>query len=70
MKMKPWNLLVLFVILLTIIAYLLLFNEQKTDPKLGSVPYIFWTGFIVTVLLVFATFLGSKLFPFKDPKKP
>ena len=70
MKYKSWNLLVLLVIILTIVSYLFLFNEEKTDPSLGSVPFIFWTGFIVTVVLVFATFLGSKLFPFEDPKKP
>ncbi|MEN2283728.1 hypothetical protein AAGF08_16410 [Algoriphagus sp. SE2] len=70
MKYKSWNLLVLLVIILTIVSYLFLFNEEKIDPSLGSVPFIFWTGFIVTVVLVFATFLGSKLFPFEDPKKP
>ncbi|MBN7816108.1 hypothetical protein [Algoriphagus pacificus] len=70
MKSKSWNLLVLSVILLTVVAYLFLFSEQKIDPELGSVPYIFWTGFIVTVVVVFATFLGSKLFPYEDPKKP
>jgi len=68
MKSKSWNLLVLLVIILTVVSYLFLFKEQKVDPELGSVPYIFWTGFIVTVLLVFGTFLGSKYFPFEDPK--
>jgi hypothetical protein len=70
MKSKSWNLLVLFVVILAVGSFLFLFKEQKVDPELGSIPYIFWTGFIVTVLLVFATFLGSKLFPFEDPKKP
>ncbi|MBN3581786.1 hypothetical protein JYB64_05260 [Algoriphagus aestuarii] len=70
MKSKSWNLLVLLVILLTAGSFLFIFKENQTDPSLGSVPYIFWTGLLITGFLVFATFLGSKLFPFEDPKKP
>ncbi|EAZ83209.1 hypothetical protein [Algoriphagus machipongonensis] len=69
MKFKLWNLLVLLVVILTAVTYLFLFQENQEDPKIGAVPYIFWTGFIVTVVIVFATFLGSKFFPFEDPKK-
>ncbi|MEP1085179.1 hypothetical protein [Algoriphagus sp.] len=70
MQSKQWKTLVLLVILLTIGAFLLLFRENKLDPTLAGIPFVFWTGFLVTCLVVFATFLGSKFFPFEDPKKP
>ncbi|WP_373398179.1 hypothetical protein V8V91_27690 [Algoriphagus halophilus] len=70
MKSKYWNLLVIVIVALTVASYLLLFSEHQIEPSLGSVPYVFWTGLLVTILIVFATFLGSKLFPHEDPKKP
>ena len=69
MQSKQWKSLVLTVILLTVCAFLFLFKENKLEPSLAGIPFVFWTGFLVTSLLVFATFLGSKFFPFKDPKK-
>lgn len=69
MKHSLWTLLVLFVILLTAIAFLILFSEQTLEPKLGSVPYVFWVSFGVTCLIVLATFLGSRIFPFQENRK-
>ena len=69
MKSKQWKILVLTVIILTVGAFLFLFKENKLEPTLAGIPFSFWTGFLVTSLLVFATFLGSKFFPFEDPKK-
>ena len=69
MKSKQWKILVFTVIALTVCAFLLLFKENKLAPTLGGVPFVFWTGLVVTILIVFATFLGSKFFPFEDPKK-
>ncbi|UZD22588.1 hypothetical protein PBT90_04035 [Algoriphagus halophytocola] len=69
MKSKQWNFLVLAVTVLTVFAYLFLFKSGKLDPTLASIPFVFWSGFVVTVLVVIATFLGSKFFPYKDPKK-
>ncbi|WP_192346330.1 hypothetical protein [Algoriphagus sp. Y33] len=70
MKSKLWKTLVLAVIILTVGAFLFLFKEHKLEPTLTGIPFTFWTGFLVNVLVVFATFLGSKFFPFEDPKKP
>jgi hypothetical protein len=70
MKFKIWNLLVLTVVILAIISYLLLFQENKVNPTLLGIPFAFWTGFLVTVLVVIATFLGSRFFPHDEPKKP
>lgn len=70
MKSKQWKTLVLIVILMTVGSFLFLFNENKLEPILAGIPFVFWTGLLVTILVVFATFLGSKFFPFEDPKKP
>lgn len=69
MKSKQWKQLVLAVIVLTVSSYLFIFEEGKLDPTLADVPFVFWSGFLITVLVVFATFIGSKVFPFEDPKK-
>ncbi|SMP34167.1 hypothetical protein SAMN06265367_109117 [Algoriphagus winogradskyi] len=69
MQSKQWKILVLAVIVLTVCAFLLLFKENKLQPTLAGIPFVFWSGFLVTALVVFATFLGSKFFPFEDPKK-
>ncbi|MDR7131351.1 heme/copper-type cytochrome/quinol oxidase subunit 4 [Algoriphagus sp. 4150] len=69
MKSKRWKILVLAVILMTVGAFLFLFKENKLEPTLAGIPFIFWTGLLITVAVVFATFLGSKFFPFEDPKK-
>ncbi|MCE7054886.1 hypothetical protein LZF95_09400 [Algoriphagus sp. AGSA1] len=69
MKSKLWKQLVLAVLVLTACSYLFLFKEEKSDPSLANVPFAFWSGFLITVLVVLATFIGSKVFPFDDPKK-
>lgn len=69
MKSKIWNILVLIVLLLSVGSFLFLFEEHKTDPKLGNIPFVFWTGFSVTLLVVVLTFLGSKFFPHEESKK-
>ncbi len=70
MKHKIWNSLVLFIVLLTILSFGFLFREQQVDPKMAHIPFTFWTGLIVTMIVVFCTFLASKFFPYEDPKKP
>ncbi len=69
MKPKPWPLLASAVFLLSIISFWLVFQEGKTTPALGSVPYVFWSSFAITVLIVVATFLGSIIFPHQNSSK-
>lgn len=69
MKLKPWHFLASAVFLLSIISFLLIFQEEKTTPSIGSVPFIFWSSFIITGLVVLATFLGSIIFPQEDSPK-
>ena len=70
MKHKIWNAIILIVLALAIGSYLLVFEENKLTPTLWNIPYIFWTGFLITVLVVVLTYFGSVFFPHEDPKKP
>ena len=63
MKLKPWHFLASAVFLLAIVSFWFVFQEDKTNPSLGPVPFIFWTRFAITVLVVLATLLGSIIFP-------
>lgn len=69
MKSKIWNSIVLAVLILSVGSFLFLFRENKVDPRLGDVPFVFWTGLLVTVLLVGLTFLASRFFPYEESKK-
>jgi len=69
MTFKSWHLLATAVLLLTIAAFWWIFQEGKIDPMLGSVPFVFWTSFAVTLLIVVATFIGSKIFPHQEDSK-
>lgn len=69
MKYKIWNILVFTVLILTVGSFLILFRENKVDPTLSNVPYVFWTGFLVTVVIVVLTFLASRFFPHQESKK-
>lgn len=69
MKSKIWNILVITVVALFIVSFLFLFEENKVDPTLGKVPYAFWSGFLVTVVIVGLTFLASRFFPHQESKK-
>ncbi len=70
MNQKVWTILVLLVVILTLVSFLFLFASQKIDPMMGSIPYVFWVSFGVTCLVVIATFVGSRVFPFEEIKKP
>lgn len=69
MKSKIWNLIALAVFFLSVGSFLVIFEENKIDPRLGGVPYIFWTGFLITVVVVGLTFLASRFFPHEESNK-
>jgi hypothetical protein len=69
MKQKIWRFLVSFVIALAMASFLIIFKENKMTPTLAGIPFIFWSGFFVTVLVVLATFIASKIFPYGEPAK-
>ena len=70
MKSKIWNAIIFAVIALPVGSYWLVFEENKLTPELFKIPFIFWTGFLITVLVVMLTYLGSIFFPHEDPKQP
>ena len=70
MKQKIWRFLVSLVIALAMASFLIIFKENRITPSLEKIPFIFWSGFLVTVLVVLATFLASKIFPYVEPAKP
>ncbi|WP_026967891.1 hypothetical protein [Algoriphagus terrigena] len=69
MKSKIWNIIVLAVLIVSVGSFLFLFVENKVTPKLGSVPFVFWAGLLVAILLVGLTYLGSVFFPHEESKK-
>jgi drug/metabolite transporter (DMT)-like permease len=69
MKSKIWSILVISVVALSIVSFLVLFEENKVEPSLVKVPYAFWTGFLVTVIIVVLTFLASRNFPHQESDK-
>ncbi|GAA0877904.1 hypothetical protein GCM10009119_08720 [Algoriphagus jejuensis] len=69
MKSKIWKIIVLAVLITSIGSFLFLFKENKVDPRLGGIPFIFWTGFALAALLVAMTYLGAQFFPHEENKK-
>lgn len=69
MKPKIWNAIIFAVIVLTVGSYWFVFEENKLTPELFNIPFIFWSGFLISVLVVILTFLASVFFPHEDPKK-
>lgn len=69
MQSKIWNILVVTVLTLSIVSFLVLFEENKVEPTFAKVPYAFWTGFLVTVVIVVLTFLASRFFPHQESDK-
>jgi hypothetical protein len=52
-----------------LVSFLIIFKENKITPTLAGIPFIFWSGFLVSVLIVLATYLASKIFPYGEPSK-
>lgn len=69
MKSKIWRILVFLVLILTVVSFLFLFREYEVGPTIANVPFVFWTGFLVTVVVVALTFLASWFFPHQESKK-
>jgi hypothetical protein len=69
MKQKIWRFLVSLVIALALASFLIIFKENKMAPTLEGIPFIFWSGFLVSVLVVLATYLASKIFPYGESAK-
>lgn len=70
MKPKIWNAIIFAVIALAVGSFFFVFEENKLTPVLWNIPFIFWSSFLISVLVVVLTYLGSVFFPYEEPKKP
>lgn len=69
MKPNIWNLTVFAVLALAVFSYGIVFEEGKIAPAIWNIPFIFWSSFLITVLVVLCTFLGSLYFKREEIKK-
>ncbi|MCK5277840.1 MAG: hypothetical protein KAI99_20005 [Cyclobacteriaceae bacterium] len=61
-KRKYWRILRAAVIALCLLTFTpLVIPEGVYKPELFGVPYSLWTSFLITVTLVFLTYLGTKV---------
>ncbi len=68
MKTLYWQMSVAIVVILLLASFTIVFQSNITAPKLAGIPFIFWTSFLLTVLLVLMTYLGFRVFPYKEDK--
>lgn len=66
MKPKIWSLIVITILILAMISFFFIFQENKLNPTIAGIPFIFWTGFLVTTLVVVLTYLASRFFPYDE----
>lgn len=63
-KRKYWKWSCLAVIFLSVISFTPLIIPNGTyKPMVFGVPYSLWTSFLITVLLVVLTYIGTKVHP-------
>lgn len=63
-KTKYWTICCVAAIILSIITFTpLVIPQGVSNPKLAGIPYSLWTSFIITVLLVVLTFIGTRVHP-------
>jgi len=64
---KYWTLCAVLVILLMVLGYTpLMIPNGVYKPMILGIPYTLWTSFLITVILVALTYIGSKVHPGSD----
>ncbi|WP_217447798.1 hypothetical protein [Maribellus comscasis] len=63
MKQKIyWRITAAIAVLLILLTFTpLVIAPGKTDPKLFSMPYTFWTSILITIALVVLTYIGGRV---------
>lgn len=69
MKKGYWYILVGVVLIVAIGSFAFAFRPGKTEPSFLSMPFVLWSGILLTIVLVLCTFIGSLIFPFKEDKR-
>ncbi len=63
-KRLYWKIACIAAILLCILTFTpLVIPQGIAKPELAGVPYSLWTSFIISVLLVVLTFIGTRVHP-------
>jgi uncharacterized membrane protein len=70
MKNTFWKLTVGAVLLIVLITYGFLLRENISEPEVAGIPFVFWTSFVATVLIVALTFVAAKNFSHTQNPKP
>ena len=61
-KLKYWRICTLLVVILIILTYTpLIIPSGVYKPMILGIPYSLWTGFLITVVLVVLTYIGSRV---------
>jgi hypothetical protein len=69
-KLKYWRICIILVILLIVVGYTpLMIPNGVYKPMILGIPYTLWTSFLITVILVALTYIGSKVHPGSDEKE-
>ena len=67
---KIWTLCGILVIVLMVLGYTpLMIPDGVYKPMIMGIPYSLWTSFLVTVILVTLTYIGSKVHPGSDEEE-
>ncbi len=61
-----WRIVVASAILLILLSFGIFFTAGEPAPFLFSLPYVLWSSILITALLVVLTFIGTRVFPFKE----
>ncbi|SHN32358.1 hypothetical protein SAMN04488057_12033 [Cyclobacterium lianum] len=63
-KRLYWKISCAAAIILSMITFTpLVIPQGVSTPELAGVPYSLWTSFIITVLLVILTYIGTRVHP-------
>jgi hypothetical protein len=66
-KIRYWKICIILVIMLIVLGYTpLMIPHGIYKPMILGIPYTLWSSFLVTLLLVALTYIGSKVHPGSD----
>jgi hypothetical protein len=66
-KKRYWRICVAIVMVITILGYTpLMIPKGIYKPAILGIPYSLWLSFLLTVLLVLLTYIGSRVHPGGD----
>ena len=69
-KTKYWRLCVTLVLVLIVVTYTpLIIPRGVYKPMVLGIPFSLWTSFLITLVLVALTYLGSRVHPGNDDEE-